>query len=69
MLDFNCKPTDRFIEDYYAVLGQYDHLHVEHETAVRSAFQSVLRGYSKRVDWTLVATELGAVVQRRPLLH
>jgi predicted helicase len=54
MLEFNCKPTDKFIKDYYAVLGQYDHLHVDHETAVRSAFQSVLRGYSKKVEWTLV---------------
>ena len=54
MLDFNCKPTDKLIKDYYAVLGQYDHLHVDHESAVRSAFQSVLRGYSRRVEWTLV---------------
>jgi predicted helicase len=54
MLTFSSKPTDKLIKDYYAVLGQYGHLNVEHESAVRSAFQSVLRGYSKKMEWTLV---------------
>jgi predicted helicase len=54
MLTFSSKSTDKLIKDYYAVLGQYGHLNVEHESAVRSAFQSVLRGYSKKMDWTLV---------------
>lgn len=54
MITFSAKPTDKLIKDYYAVLGQYGRLNVEHETAVRSAFQSVLRGYSKKMDWTLV---------------
>jgi len=50
----NIKPADKIIKDYYTVLNQYGQLHIDHEMAVRSAFQAVLRGYSKRLDWTLV---------------
>ena len=54
MLSFSVKPSDKLIKGYYAVLGQYGQLHVGHEMAVRSAFQDILRGYSKRLEWTLV---------------
>jgi predicted helicase len=47
------KPSDKLVKDYYAALGQYTQLHLDHEGTVRSAFQSVLSGYGKRLDWTL----------------
>jgi hypothetical protein len=31
MLSFNVKPSDKLIKDYYAILGQYGQLHVDHE--------------------------------------
>lgn len=54
MTGLQIKHGDRLIKSYYEVLGQYGQLHIDHEMAVRSAFQSVLRGYSKKLDWTLV---------------
>ena len=53
MNTLNVKPSDKLVKDYYAVLGQYSQLHLDHEGTVRSAFQSVLRGYGKKLDWTL----------------
>jgi len=49
----NVKPSDKLVKDYYAVLGQYSQLHLDHEGTVRSAFQAVLRGYGKKLEWTL----------------
>ncbi len=49
----NVKPSDKLVKDYYAALGQYTQLHLDHEGTVRSAFQAVLRGYGKKLDWTL----------------
>src|SRR5579884_4086719 len=54
MLPISIKPADRLIKSYYEALGQFKPLHVEHETAVRSAFQSMLAGYSRKLEWTLV---------------
>ena len=53
MNTLNVKPSDKLVKDYYAVLGQYSQLHLDHEGTVRSAFQAVLRGYGKKLDWTL----------------
>jgi hypothetical protein len=58
----NVKPSDKLVKDYYAALGQYSQLHLDHEGTVRSAFQAVLRGYGKKLDWTLApeyAIQLG----------
>lgn len=54
MQTFTVKPSDRLVKDYYAALGQFGQLHIDHEMAVRSAFQAMLRGYSRKLDWTLV---------------
>ena len=54
MLQLNVKPGDRLIKGYYEALGEFGHQHVDHEMAVRSAFQSVLSGYSRKLDWTLI---------------
>ncbi|HYH00646.1 MAG TPA: N-6 DNA methylase, partial [Terriglobales bacterium] len=48
------KPSHKSVQEYYKVLGQYDQLHVDHEMAVRSAFQGLLRTCAKQFDWTLV---------------
>ncbi|MGA3213159.1 MAG: hypothetical protein ABSD20_17795, partial [Terriglobales bacterium] len=54
MSQLQVKPGDRLIKGYYEALGGLDRHHIEHEMAVRSAFQNVLSGYSKKLDWTLV---------------
>ena len=36
------KPTHKPVKDYYAPPDQFNRLGVTHETAVRSAFQSLL---------------------------
>ena len=39
---------------YYEALGQFDALNVEHEMAVRSAFQHLLQKCGGQFHWTLV---------------
>jgi len=53
-MQFHVKPGDRLIRTYYESLGQFGDLNVAHEGAVRSAFQSLLSGYSKKLEWTVV---------------
>ena len=54
MTSLNIKPTHKPIEDYYDALDQFDQLGFTHETAVRSAFQSLLQHYGRAFNWTLV---------------
>ena len=54
MTSLNIKPTHKPIEDYYYALDQFDQLGFTHETAVRSAFQSLLQHYGQKLKWTLV---------------
>ena len=54
MTSLNIKPTHKPIEDYYDALDQFDQLGFTHETAVRSAFQSLLQHYGQKLKWTLV---------------
>ncbi len=54
MPTLNLKPTHKPIKNYYAALDQFDRLGVTHETAVRSAFQSLLQHYGGKLKWTLV---------------
>ena len=54
MLTLNLKPTHKPVREYYAALEQFDQLGVTHETAVRSAFQSLLESCGKQFNWTLV---------------
>ena len=54
MLQLNVKQSDRLIKGYYENLGRFGHQHADNEGAVRVAFQDVLSGYSKRLDWTLI---------------
>ncbi len=48
------KPTHKPIKAYYAALKQFDRLGVTHETAVRSAFQSLLEYCARQFNLTLV---------------
>ena len=54
MPTLNLKPTHKPVKAYYESLNQFDRLGITHETAVRSAFQSLLESCGKQFDWTLV---------------
>jgi len=54
MQELNLKPTHKLVKSYYDTLGQYGQLDIDHEMAVRSAFQALLRGCGKQFEWTLV---------------
>ena len=62
MTSLNIKPTHKPIEDYYDAIDQFDQLGFTHETAVRSAFQSLLQHYGQEFNWTLV---LGYPIRRQ----
>jgi hypothetical protein len=50
----NLKPTHKAISAYYDGLRQFEELGVSHETAIRSAFQSLLQVSARQFKWTLV---------------
>ena len=54
MTTLNLKPTHKPIKDFYDALDQFDQLGFTHETAVRSAFQSLLQHCGRDFNWTLV---------------
>src|SRR5579884_403503 len=54
MQQLNLKPTHKLVKNYYEVLGQFGQLSIDHEMAVRSAFQSLLAGCGRQFDGTLV---------------
>ena len=54
MPTLNLKPEHRSVKAYYESLSQFDQLGVTHETAVRSAFQSLLETCGRKFRWTLV---------------
>jgi hypothetical protein len=54
MEQLNLKPAHKSIAEYYKALQQFKALNVSHETAVRSAFQSLLESCCKQFKWTLV---------------
>ncbi len=58
------KPTHRAVLAYYQTLEQYSDQHVEHESAVRSAFQRLLEDTAKPHGWMLIP-ELGSKVAGR----
>ena len=42
MQQLNLKPTHKLVKNYYEALGQFGQLNIDHEMAVRSAFQALL---------------------------
>src|ERR1700674_71433 len=55
MQQLNLKPTHAPVKAYYQALGQYGQLNIDHEMAVRSAFQRLLEKCGNQFHWTLVA--------------
>src|ERR1019366_2954255 len=54
MQPLDLKPTHKLVKNYYEALGQFGQLNIDHEMAVRSAFQNLLAGCGRKFDWTLV---------------
>jgi predicted helicase len=54
MHKLNLKGTHKPVLAYYDALGKFQHLGISHETAVRSAFQSLLETCCRQFSWTLV---------------
>ena len=54
MPTLDLKPTHKPVKAYYESLDKFDKLGVTHESAVRSAFQSLLESCGKQFKWTLV---------------
>ncbi len=48
------KPTHKAVKSYYAALETYADHSVEHEGALRSAFQNLLADTGRKVGWTLI---------------
>src|ERR1039458_4956398 len=55
MQQLNLKPTHAPVKAYYQALGQYGQLNIDHEMAVRSAFQHLLEKCGSQFNWTLIA--------------
>ncbi len=51
---FKVKPTHKAVKSYYAALATYADQSVEHEGALRSAFQSRLSETGRKGGWTLI---------------
>ncbi|MEN3333653.1 MAG: hypothetical protein V7641_3018 [Blastocatellia bacterium] len=54
MHKLNLKANHKPVLAYYEALGKFQHLGISHETAVRSAFQSLLETCCRQFSWTLV---------------
>ena len=63
MTSLNLKPTHKPVKAYYESLERFDSIGVSHETAVRSAFQTLLEYCGRQFDWILVPEH--AIVIRR----
>ena len=54
MTTLNLKPTHKPVKAYYESLQRFESIGVSHETAVRSAFQSLLEYCGRQFNWILV---------------
>ena len=54
MADLNLRPTEQPIKDYYDASINLNQRGFTNETAVRSAFQSLLQHYGRKLNWILV---------------
>jgi predicted helicase len=54
MQKLQLKPSHKPVAAYYRALGQFKALNVSHETAVRDAFQDLLKDCGGRFGWTLI---------------
>ena len=65
MLALNIKPTHKPIKNYYTELKEYTKIGVEHEGAVRTAFQNLLQHYCRRTDLILVCEKTHYTPEKR----
>ena len=54
MQKLQLKPQQKAVRSYYGALAQFKSLDVSHETAVRDAFQDLLKECGRQFGWTLV---------------
>ena len=54
MTTLNLKPTHKPVKAYYESLQRFESIGVSHETAVRSAFQTLLEYCGRKFNWILV---------------
>ena len=54
MTTLNLKPTHKPVKAYYESLQRFESIGVSHETAVRSAFQTLLEHCGRQFNWILV---------------
>jgi predicted helicase len=54
MTNLNLKTTHAVVANYFETLNKFGQLHINHEMAVRSAFQSLLDSCARKLSWTLV---------------
>ncbi len=54
MSQLNLKPAHAAVKNYHAALLQFGQLHIDHEMAVRSAFQYLLSSCGRKLKLTLV---------------
>ena len=54
MKTLNLKLTHKPVKAYYESLQRFESIGVSHETAVRSAFQTLLEHCGRQFDWILV---------------
>ena len=54
MTTLNLKPTHKPVRAYYESLKRFESIGVSHETAVRSAFQTLLEYCGRQFNWILV---------------
>jgi hypothetical protein len=50
----NVRPTHKPVKTYYAALAAYADQSIQHEGALRSAFQNLLEATGRKVHWTLI---------------
>src|SRR5205823_11945464 len=54
MQRLNLKPSHSAVKAYYRALSEFEQLHLDHEFAVRSAFQYLLDSCGKQFEWKIV---------------
>src|SRR2546426_10148623 len=54
MANLSLKPTHKPVKAYYEALEKFGDLGVDHEGALRSAFQDLLGTCARERDWTIV---------------
>ena len=68
MTTLNLKPTHKPAKTYYESLRRFESIGVSHETAVRSAFQTLLEHCGRQFDWILVPEHSIAVGRNKRIV-